>query len=111
MSDFFASSWIIYEQLRGKISLHSRIPVKTRDDLSLAYTPGVARSCEAIAADPARARDLTIKSNSIAVVSDSSAVLDLGNFGQLVAIPVMECKALLFKEFGGIDAWPVCIDT
>lgn len=111
MSNFFERSLIVHEQLRGKIGLHSKIPINTRDDLSLAYTPGVARPCEVIAADQSRARDLTMKRNSVAVVSDGSAVLGLGNIGPHAAIPVMEGKALLFKEFAGIDAWPICLDT
>ena len=111
MTDFFDRSLIVHEQLRGKIGIHSRVPVKTRDDLSLAYTPGVARPCEVIAGDVSRARDLTIKNNTVAVVSDGSAVLGLGNIGPYAAIPVMEGKALLFSEFAGIDAWPICVDT
>jgi malate dehydrogenase (oxaloacetate-decarboxylating) len=111
MTDFFQRSLIVHEQLRGKIGIHSRVPVKTRDDLSIAYTPGVARPCEVIAADQSRARDLTIKNNTVAVVSDGSAVLGLGNIGPYAAIPVMEGKALLFREFAGIDAWPICVDT
>ena len=111
MADFFERSLIIHEQLRGKIGLHSKVPVTNRDDLSLAYTPGVARPCEVIAADPKRVRDLTIKRNSVAVVSDGSAVLGLGNIGPEAAIPVMEGKALLFKEFANIDAWPICLAT
>jgi malate dehydrogenase (oxaloacetate-decarboxylating) len=111
MADFFERSLIVHEQLRGKIGIHSRVPVKTRDDLSIAYTPGVARPCEVIAADQSRARDLTIKNNTVAVVSDGSAVLGLGNIGPYAAIPVMEGKALLFREFAGIDAWPICVDT
>ncbi|QDS94785.1 NAD-dependent malic enzyme [Roseimaritima multifibrata] len=111
MADFFERSLIVHEQLRGKIGMHTRIPVKTSDDLSLAYTPGVARPCEEIAKNPARAFDLTIKNNSVAVVSDGSSVLGLGNIGPLAAIPVMEGKALLFREFAGIDAWPICLDT
>ena len=111
MTDFFDRSLIVHEQLRGKIGIHSKVPVKSRDDLSLAYTPGVARPCEVIAGDVRRARDLTIKNNSVAVVSDGSAVLGLGNIGAHAAIPVMEGKALLFSEFAGIDAWPICVDT
>ncbi|TWU56977.1 NAD-dependent malic enzyme [Rubripirellula tenax] len=111
MSDFFERSLIIHEQLRGKMGIQSRMPILTRDDLSVAYTPGVARPCEVIAADPMRARDLTIKRNTVAVVSDGSAVLGLGNIGPYAAIPVMEGKAILFKEFAGIDAWPICLDT
>ncbi len=111
MSDYFQRSLIIHEQLRGKLGVQSRMPVLTRDDLSIAYTPGVARPCEAIAEDASRARDLTIKRNSVAVVSDGSAVLGLGNIGASAAIPVMEGKAILFKEFAGIDAWPICVNT
>ena len=111
VTDFYDRSLIIHEQLRGKIGIHGKVPVKTRDDLAIAYTPGVARPCEVIAADPARARDLTIKHNSVAVVSDGSSVLGLGNIGPYAAIPVMEGKALLFREFAGIDAWPICLDT
>ncbi len=111
MTDFFERSLIIHEQLRGKLGIVSRVPIHTRDDLAIAYTPGVARPCEVIAADPRRARDLTIKRNSVAVVSDGSAVLGLGNIGPEAAIPVMEGKAILFKEFANIDAWPICLNT
>ncbi len=111
MTDFFERSLIVHEQLRGKLSVVTKVPVATRDDLSVAYTPGVARPCEEIARDKRRARDLTIKRNSVAVVSDGSAVLGLGNIGPLAAIPVMEGKCLLFKEFAGIDAWPICLET
>ncbi|MEO0452547.1 MAG: NADP-dependent malic enzyme [Verrucomicrobiota bacterium] len=111
MSDTSERSLILHEQLRGKIAVHNKLPIRTSDDLSLGYTPGVARPCEVIAQDPSRARDLTIKSNSVAVVSDGSAVLGLGNIGPLAAMPVMEGKALLFKEFANIDAWPICLDT
>ncbi len=111
MTDFFERSLIVHEQLRGKLGVVSKVPIETRDDLSLAYTPGVARPCEAIAENPARARDLTIKRNSVAIVSDGSAVLGLGNIGPLAAIPVMEGKAILFKKFADIDAWPICLDT
>ena len=111
MTDYFERSLIIHEQLRGKLGIQSRMPVLSRDDLSIAYTPGVARPCEVIAKDPSRTRDLTIKRNSVAVVSDGSAVLGLGNIGANAAIPVMEGKAILFKEFANIDAWPLCLDT
>lgn len=111
MADFFERSLIVHEQLRGKIGIHNKMPVHDRDDLSLAYTPGVARPCEVIAESPDRARDLTIKRNTVAVVSDGSSVLGLGNIGPLAAIPVMEGKALLFKEFAQIDAWPICLDV
>lgn len=104
-------SVLIHEQLRGKIAIHNKMPLDTRDDLSLAYTPGVARPCEEIAQNPERVWDLTIKNNSVAVVSDGSAVLGLGNIGAHAAIPVMEGKAMLFKEFADIDAWPICLDT
>ena len=109
--DYAERSLIIHEQLRGKIGIFNKMPIKSRDDLSIAYTPGVACPCEAIADDPEAARRLTIKDNSVAVVSDGSAVLGLGNIGPSAAIPVMEGKAMLFKEFAGIDAWPVCLDT
>ena len=111
MSDFFERSTNVHRQLRGKISLVGKMPVESRDDLSIAYTPGVAGPCERIAADPAEALELTIKRNTVAVVSDGSAVLGLGNIGPLGAIPVMEGKALLFKQYGNIDAWPICLDT
>jgi malate dehydrogenase (oxaloacetate-decarboxylating) len=97
--------------LGGKIEMRSKVPVKTRDDLSMAYTPGVARICQAIAADRDSAWNLTIKHNTVAVVSDGTAVLGLGDIGPEAAMPVMEGKALLFKEFGGVDAWPICLDT
>lgn len=97
--------------LGGKIEVTSKVPLKTRDDLSRAYTPGVARISQAIAADPADARRLTIKRNTVAVVTDGSAVLGLGNIGPAAALPVMEGKAALFKRFADVDAWPVCIDS
>jgi malate dehydrogenase (oxaloacetate-decarboxylating) len=111
MTDLFERSLIIHEQLRGKIGIHSKVPVSDRTDLALAYTPGVARPCEVIALHPEKAYELTIKRNSVAVVSDGSAVLGLGNIGAAAAIPVMEGKALLFKEFANVDAWPLCIAT
>ena len=95
----------------GKISVVPKVPIKTRDDLSMAYTPGVARVCRAIAEDPKRARTLTIKRNMVAVVTDGSAVLGLGNLGPEGALPVMEGKAMLFKEFGDVDAFPICLNT
>ncbi|MGE0296325.1 NAD-dependent malic enzyme [Pseudonocardia sp.] len=97
--------------LGGKLAVESKVSLRTRDDLSRAYTPGVARVCQAIAANPADARRLTIKRNTVAVVSDGSAVLGLGNLGAAAAMPVMEGKAALFKRFAGVDAWPVCLDT
>jgi malate dehydrogenase (oxaloacetate-decarboxylating) len=95
----------------GKIEVVGKIAIKTRDDLSMAYTPGVARVCRAIAENPDRARSLTIKRNCIAVVTDGSAVLGLGNLGPEGALPVMEGKAMLFKEFGAVDAFPICLNT
>ena len=97
--------------LGGKLEVNSKVPLKTRDDLSRAYTPGVARISQAIAEDPTNLRRLTIKRNSVAVVTDGSAVLGLGNLGAAAALPVMEGKAALFKRFADIDAWPVCIDS
>ncbi|NOX56007.1 MAG: NAD-dependent malic enzyme [Planctomycetes bacterium] len=97
--------------LGGKLEVVSKVPVKTRDDLSMAYTPGVARVCRAIHADPEASFNLTIRRNTVAVVSDGSAVLGLGNIGPKAAMPVMEGKAVLFKEFGGVDAFPICLDT
>jgi malate dehydrogenase (oxaloacetate-decarboxylating) len=97
--------------LGGKIEMHTKHPIRNRDDLSMIYTPGVARVCLAIAENPEDARRLTIKRNSIAVVTDGSAVLGLGNLGPKAAMPVMEGKAALFKRFGDIDAWPLCLDT
>jgi malate dehydrogenase (oxaloacetate-decarboxylating) len=97
--------------LGGKIEVTPKVPLKHRDDLSRAYTPGVARVCLAIAEHPEDARRLTIKRNTVAVVTDGSAVLGLGNIGAAAALPVMEGKAALFKQFGGVDAWPVCLDT
>ena len=97
--------------LGGKLEVQSKVPLKTRDDLSRAYTPGVARICQAIAKDPSDARRLTIKRNTVAVVTDGSAVLGLGNLGPEAALPVMEGKAALFKRFADVDAWPVCLDT
>ncbi|MCO1578221.1 NAD-dependent malic enzyme [Crossiella sp. SN42] len=97
--------------LGGKLEIASKIALRNRDDLSRAYTPGVARVCQAIAANPEDARRLTIKRNTVAVVTDGSAVLGLGNLGPAAALPVMEGKAVLFKKFAGVDAWPVCLDT
>lgn len=97
--------------LGGKLSVESKVPLRNRDDLSMAYTPGVARVCEAIAARPEDARNLTIKRNTIAVVTDGTAVLGLGDIGPLAALPVMEGKAVLFKRFADIDAFPIALDT
>src|SRR5262245_32836472 len=97
--------------LGGKIEMASKSPLKTRDDLSMAYTPGVARVCTAIHEDPAKVLNLTIKHNTVAVVTDGTAVLGLGDIGPEAAMPVMEGKAMLFKEFGAVDAWPICLAT
>lgn len=97
--------------LGGKIEVMSKMPVKTRDDLSMAYTPGVARVCEAIHRDPEKAYQLTIKKNTVAVVTDGTAVLGLGDIGPKAALPVMEGKAMLFKEFANVNAFPICLDT
>ena len=111
MADYFERSLILHEQLKGKISINNKLPIGSRDDLSLAYTPGVARPCEVISKDPKMAYRLTIKRNAVAVITDGTAVLGLGDIGPEAALPVMEGKALLFKEFSGIDAWPLCLDT
>jgi malate dehydrogenase (oxaloacetate-decarboxylating) len=97
--------------LGGKIEVHSKMQLRTRDDLSMVYTPGVARVCRAIAQDPERAFNLTIKRNTVAVVSDGTAVLGLGDIGPKAAMPVMEGKAALFKQFADVDAFPICLDT
>ena len=102
---------ILHEQWNGKLETVSKSPVKSREDLSLAYTPGVAEPCKVIAQNPEAAYTYTMKSNTVAVVSDGSAVLGLGNIGPLAAMPVMEGKAVLFKEFGGVNAVPICLDT
>lgn len=102
---------LLHEQWNGKLETISKAPVKSREDLSLAYTPGVAEPCKVIAQDKEAAYRYTMKANTVAVVSDGSAVLGLGNIGPYAAMPVMEGKAVLFKEFGGVNAVPVCLDT
>lgn len=102
---------LLHEQWNGKIETVSKTPVKSREDLSLAYTPGVAEPCKVIAQDKEAAYKYTMKANTVAVVSDGSAVLGLGNIGPHAAMPVMEGKAVLFKEFGGVNAVPICLDT
>lgn len=101
----------LHEEWKGKLDTTSKFPINTREDLALAYTPGVAEPCKVIADDKDAAYKYTIKSNTIAVVSDGSAVLGLGNIGPYAAMPVMEGKAVLFKEFGGVNAVPICLDT
>lgn len=109
--DYFAESLQLHRKHHGKIAIRSKMPVRTKDDLATVYSPGVAAPCEAIARDPEAVWEYTIKSNTVAVVSDGSAVLGLGNIGPLAAIPVMEGKAMLFKKFAGIDAFPICLAT
>jgi malate dehydrogenase (oxaloacetate-decarboxylating) len=107
----FAGDPVFDLHLGGKMEVASTVALEGRDDLSMAYTPGVARVCEAIAAEPALARDYTWVSNAVAVVTDGSAVLGLGDIGPTAAMPVMEGKAVLFKQFAGVDAVPICLDT
>lgn len=102
---------MMHEQWNGKLETVSKTPVKSREDLAIAYTPGVAEPCKVIAKDPEAAYKYTMKANTVAVVSDGSAVLGLGNIGPHAAMPVMEGKAVLFKEFGGVNAVPICLDT
>ncbi|MDR2163322.1 MAG: NADP-dependent malic enzyme [Clostridiales Family XIII bacterium] len=109
--DYYEASMRMHREHRGKLEVTSKVSVSTRDDLATAYTPGVAQPCIAIAEHPDEAYSLTIKANTVAVVSDGSAVLGLGNIGGLASLPVMEGKAVLFKEFGGVDAFPICLDT
>ena len=101
----------LHKQWNGKLNTTPKCEVKSREDLALAYTPGVAEPCKVIADNKNAAYDYTIKSNTVAVVSDGSAVLGLGNIGPFAAMPVMEGKAVLFKEFGGVNAFPICLDT
>lgn len=109
--DPFQRSLELHSSLRGKLSVRPKAPLETTDDLTLAYSPGVAEPCRVISSDPARSHDLTVRGNSVAVVTDGSAVLGLGNIGPEAAMPVMEGKAALLSRFAGIDAWPICLDT
>lgn len=109
--DIFEESVKLHKRLHGKLAIQPKYEVKDRHDLSLVYTPGVAEVCREIARDPEKAYDLTMKHNSVAIVSDGSAVLGLGNIGPYAALPVMEGKALLFKEYAGIDAFPLVVNT
>jgi malate dehydrogenase (oxaloacetate-decarboxylating) len=110
-SNYNAKALALHKKHKGKIELKSKVPVKNKEDLSIAYTPGVAEVCRVIHVDKKLAKSLTLKANTIAVISDGSAVLGLGNIGPEAAIPVMEGKAVLFKEFAGVDAFPICLDT
>ncbi len=107
--DYFKAALELHKRYRGKISVVPKMPVKTKDDLATVYSPGVAEPCREIAKNPETVYDYTIKGNTVAVVSDGSAVLGLGNIGAAAAIPVMEGKAMLFKKFAGIDAFPICL--
>ena len=109
--DYAKESLRLHGEWKGKIEVVATVPVETKDDLSLAYTPGVAEPCKVIAQDKEAAYKYTMKANTVAVVSDGSAVLGLGNIGPWAAMPVMEGKAVLFKEFGGVNAVPICLDT
>jgi malate dehydrogenase (oxaloacetate-decarboxylating) len=111
MIKIYEESIKLHKKYGGKLEVVSKVSLKNKKDLSLAYTPGVAGVCEAIAKDPKLARAYTIKKNTVAIVTDGSAILGLGNLGPLAAIPVMEGKAAIFKDFGGVDAFPICLDT
>jgi malate dehydrogenase (oxaloacetate-decarboxylating) len=112
MSDnFFSDSLGLHQTHGGKLGIVAKVPLETKEDLSLAYTPGVAEPCRRIAKDPDAAYDLTMKGNTVAVVTNGSAVLGLGNIGALAGLPVMEGKCLLFKKFANVDAIPICVDT
>ncbi len=111
MNKIYEQSLKLHKKHGGKLGVNSKVSLKTKQDLSLAYTPGVAGVCEEIARDPKLAQVYTMKKNTVAIVSDGSAILGLGNLGPLAAIPVMEGKACIFKDFGGVDAFPICLDT
>lgn len=111
MSDVYQESLALHKKLQGKLGVHTLTPIKTRQDLSLAYTPGVAEACRVIAKDKSASYDLTLRGRTVAVISDGSAVLGLGNIGPEAGLPVMEGKSLLMKEFGGVDSWPLVINT
>jgi malate dehydrogenase (oxaloacetate-decarboxylating) len=109
--DYNKEALELHKKFRGKIGLQTKVPMENRDDLSRAYTPGVAEVCKEIAKDPANAREYTLKRNTVAIISDGSAILGLGNLGALASIPVMEGKAAILKSFAGVDAFPICLDT
>lgn len=111
MDKVYKDSLKLHKKFHGKLELKSKVAIKNKKDLSLAYTPGVAEVCRVIGKDKTLASEYTIKKNTVAVISDGSAILGLGNLGPEAAIPVMEGKAVLFKEFGGVDAFPICLDT
>lgn len=111
MTDYNQQAIDLHRKCKGKIEIASKVPVESLEDLSLAYTPGVAAPCLEIAEDPEQVYELTMKGNTVAVVTDGSAVLGLGDIGPQAALPVMEGKALLFKKYANIDAWPICLDT
>jgi malate dehydrogenase (oxaloacetate-decarboxylating) len=111
MSDIYEESVLLHRKHQGKLAIQSKVPLIDKRDLSLAYTPGVAEVCRVIASDKSEAMALTLKGNTVAVISDGSAILGLGNLGPEAALPVMEGKCILFKEFAGVDAFPICLDT
>ncbi|ANU27680.1 NAD(P)-dependent malic enzyme [Planococcus versutus] len=111
MSNLKSDSLQLHRMHQGKLEIRSKVAVENERDLSLAYSPGVAEPCREIAADPSKVHEYTMKSNMVAVVTDGTAVLGLGNIGPLASLPVMEGKAVLFKEFAGVDAFPICLDT
>ena len=111
MSDIYEQSIKLHKKYGGKLEVVSKVPLLNKEDLSLAYTPGVAGVCLAIAKNKELAREYTLKKNTVAIVTDGTAILGLGDLGPLAAIPVMEGKAAIFKEFGGVDAFPICLDT
>lgn len=111
MQDVYSKSVELHKKHNGKLETRSKVPLSTREDLSLAYTPGVAEVCREIAKDKSKSFTHTFRGNAVAVVSDGSAILGLGNLGAAAALPVMEGKAILFKEFGGVDAFPICLAT
>jgi len=111
MSDVYQESVNLHRKYQGKLAIISKVSVKTKEDLSLAYTPGVAEVCRVIAKDKTQTSSLTLRGNTVAVISDGSAILGLGNLGAAAAIPVMEGKCILFKEFAGVDAFPICLET
>src|SRR4051812_21186391 len=111
MEQVYQDSLDLHEKFHGKLEIKSKVPLENRNDLSLAYTPGVSQVCVEIGKDKSLAQKYTIKHNTVAIVSDGSAILGLGNLGAHAAIPVMEGKAILFKDFAGVDAFPICLDT